>query len=50
MRRYFIDNSEEGPVYFTVGVNSGFIRTTQPLDREDAAWHNITVMAAEVGE
>ncbi|XP_062337304.1 cadherin-18-like [Osmerus eperlanus] len=46
--RYFIDNSEEGPVYFTVGVNSGFIRTTQPLDREGVAWHNITVMAAEV--
>lgn len=25
------------------------IRTTQPLDREDVTWHNISVMASEVG-
>ncbi|XP_051267217.1 cadherin-18-like isoform X2 [Dicentrarchus labrax] len=46
--RYFIENEEERPLYFTIGVNSGIIRTTQVLDREDTAWHNITVMAAEV--
>ncbi|XP_058499608.1 cadherin-18-like [Solea solea] len=46
--RYFIDNEEERPLYFTIGVNSGVIRTTEVLDREERAWHNITVMAAEV--
>ncbi|XP_067331080.1 cadherin-18-like isoform X1 [Channa argus] len=46
--RYFIENEEERPLYFTIGVNSGIIRTTQALDRETTAWHNITVMAAEV--
>ncbi|XP_040910825.1 cadherin-18-like [Toxotes jaculatrix] len=46
--RYFIENEEERPLYFTIGVNSGIIRTTEVLDREETAWHNITVMAAEV--
>ncbi|XP_034468893.1 cadherin-18-like [Hippoglossus hippoglossus] len=46
--RYFIDNEEDRPLFFTIGVNSGIIRTTGVLDREDRAWHNITVMAAEV--
>ncbi|XP_042353451.1 cadherin-18-like [Plectropomus leopardus] len=46
--RYFIENKEEKPLYFTIGVDSGIIRTTQVLDREETAWHNITVMAAEV--
>lgn len=48
--RYFIENEEGRPLYFTIGVNSGVLRTTQVLDREEAAWHNITVMAAEVGK
>ncbi|KAI3374503.1 hypothetical protein L3Q82_006319 [Scortum barcoo] len=46
--RYFLENEEERPLHFTIGVNSGIIRTTQVLDREEVAWHNITVMAAEV--
>ncbi|XP_018551424.2 LOW QUALITY PROTEIN: cadherin-18-like [Lates calcarifer] len=46
--RYFIENEEDRPLYFTIGVNSGIIRTTKVLDREETAWHNITVMAAEV--
>ncbi|XP_029309951.1 cadherin-18-like [Cottoperca gobio] len=46
--RYFIENEEERLLYFTIEVNSGIIRTTQVLDREETAWHNITVMAAEV--
>ncbi|XP_059199940.1 cadherin-18-like [Centropristis striata] len=46
--RYFIGNEEDRSLYFTIGVNSGIIRTTQLLDREETAWHNITVMAAEV--
>lgn len=48
--RYFIENEEERPLYFTIGVNDGIIRTTKALDREETAWHNITVMAAEVGK
>ncbi|CAJ1087308.1 cadherin-18-like [Xyrichtys novacula] len=46
--RFFIENEEERRLYFTIGVNSGIIRTTQALDREVTAWHNITVVAAEV--
>ncbi|KAM4623667.1 cadherin-18-like [Polymixia lowei] len=46
--RYFIENEDERPLYFTIGVNNGIIRTTQVLDREEFAWHNITVIAAEV--
>ncbi|KAL7373709.1 hypothetical protein ABVT39_013150 [Epinephelus coioides] len=46
--RYFLDSKEEGVRYFRIDESSGLIRTTQPLDREDMAWHNITVMASEV--
>ncbi|XP_061821088.1 cadherin-18 [Nerophis lumbriciformis] len=46
--RYFIDKKEVGTNYFRIDEISGVIRTTQPLDREDTAWHNITVMASEV--
>ncbi|XP_074545110.1 cadherin-18-like [Halichoeres trimaculatus] len=46
--RFFIENEEERLLYFTIGVNSGIIRTTQVLDREVTSWHNITVVAAEV--
>uniref|UniRef100_A0A8C4IDU2 Cadherin 18 n=1 Tax=Dicentrarchus labrax TaxID=13489 RepID=A0A8C4IDU2_DICLA len=38
----------EGVRYFRIDESSGVIRTTQPLDREDMPWHNITVMASEV--
>ncbi|XP_078147384.1 cadherin-18 isoform X2 [Centroberyx gerrardi] len=46
--RYFMDSQEEGVRYFNIDEDSGVIRTTQPLDREDMPWHNITVMASEV--
>lgn len=46
--RYFMDNKEDGVRYFKIDESSGVIRTTQPLDREDMPWHNITVMASEV--
>ena len=36
--------------YFTIDADSGVLRTTGPLDREAQPWHNITVMASEVGE
>uniref|UniRef100_A0A8C5GBY6 Cadherin-18-like n=1 Tax=Gouania willdenowi TaxID=441366 RepID=A0A8C5GBY6_GOUWI len=45
--RYFI--REEGrPLFFSIGVNNGIIRSTRVLDREETAWHNISVIAAEV--
>lgn len=44
-----MDRKEEGINYFRVDEYSGVIYTTLPLDREDMPWHNITVMASEVG-
>ncbi|XP_070784421.1 cadherin-18 isoform X2 [Enoplosus armatus] len=46
--RYFLDSKEEGVRYFRINESNGVVRTTQPLDREDMPWHNITVMASEV--
>ncbi|XP_029003393.1 cadherin-18 [Betta splendens] len=46
--RYFMDSKEEGERYFRIDETSGVIWTTQPLDREDTPWHNVTVMASEV--
>ncbi|XP_076014483.1 cadherin-18 [Genypterus blacodes] len=46
--RYFLDSKEEGIRYFRINEDNGVIRTTQPLDREETPWHNITVMASEV--
>ncbi|XP_017269615.1 cadherin-18 [Kryptolebias marmoratus] len=46
--RYYLDSKEDGERNFRIDESSGVIRTTQPLDREDVAWHNITVMASEV--
>uniref|UniRef100_A0A1A7X889 Cadherin-12 n=1 Tax=Iconisemion striatum TaxID=60296 RepID=A0A1A7X889_9TELE len=46
--RYFMDSKEDGVRYFRIDEIRGVIRTTQPLDREDTPWHNITVMASEV--
>lgn len=47
--RYYLDSKEDGERYFRIDESSGAIRTTQSLDREDVAWHNVTVMASEVG-
>ena len=44
------EEGEEGVRYFTIDAVSGVIRTTGLLDREAQPWHNITVMASEVGE
>lgn len=48
-KRYFLDSKEDDERYFRIDEISGTIRTTQPLDREETTWHNITVMASEVG-
>lgn len=47
--RYFLDSKEDDERYFRIDEITGVIRTTKPLDREDITWHNITVMASEVG-
>ncbi|XP_003219746.2 cadherin-19 [Anolis carolinensis] len=41
--RYSIVLSE----YFSINAHNGTITVTRPLDREIAAWHNITVTATE---
>ncbi|XP_053496678.1 cadherin-18 isoform X1 [Ictalurus furcatus] len=45
--RYSIKQREGSEGYFDIEPISGLIRTTHLLDREDIAWHNITVMAKE---
>ncbi|XP_026771717.3 cadherin-18 [Pangasianodon hypophthalmus] len=45
--RYSIEQREGSEGYFDIEPISGIIRTTHLLDREDIAWHNITVMAKE---
>ncbi|KAF6723967.1 Cadherin-18 [Oryzias melastigma] len=47
--RYELDTREEEKNFFRIDAKTGVIRTTQPLDREDTPWHNITAVAAEVG-
>ncbi|XP_051556277.1 cadherin-18-like [Myxocyprinus asiaticus] len=46
--KYSIDQSAEGGTLFSIDANSGLIKTTRSLDREEVAWHNITVMASEI--
>ncbi|TSK14832.1 Cadherin-18 [Bagarius yarrelli] len=45
--RYSMEKIEGSEGYFAIEPISGIIRTTHLLDREDVAWHNITVMAKE---
>ncbi|XP_040350356.1 cadherin-18 isoform X3 [Herpailurus yagouaroundi] len=45
--RYFIDHSGGDDRVFNIDANSGTIRTTKVLDREETPWYNITVAASE---
>ncbi|KAI5103422.1 cadherin-18, partial [Silurus meridionalis] len=45
--RYSIELREGSGGYFDIEPVSGIIKTTHLLDRENIAWHNITVMAKE---
>lgn len=47
--RYFMDPSLNEDPSFIIEPDSGLIRTTYILDREDTPLHNITVSAAEIG-
>ncbi|XP_075399105.1 cadherin-18 isoform X2 [Tenrec ecaudatus] len=45
--RYFIDYNAEENRFFNIDANTGTIKTTKVLDREEAPWYNITVAASE---
>lgn len=44
--RYIIDRHTDLDRYFNI-QDDGVIKTTKPLDREETAWHNISVIATE---
>ncbi|XP_059132217.1 cadherin-18 isoform X3 [Peromyscus eremicus] len=45
--RYFINHSAEEDRFFNIDANTGTIKTSKVLDREETPWYNITVMASE---
>uniref|UniRef100_A0A8C0A7D8 Cadherin 18 n=1 Tax=Bos mutus grunniens TaxID=30521 RepID=A0A8C0A7D8_BOSMU len=45
--RYFIDYNAEDDRLFNIDANTGTIKTTKVLDREETPWYNITVAASE---
>ncbi|EPY85637.1 cadherin-18 precursor [Camelus ferus] len=45
--RYFIDYKPEDDRFFNIDANTGTIKTTKVLDREETPWYNITVAASE---
>ncbi|XP_061463314.1 cadherin-19-like [Rhineura floridana] len=45
--RYSIVHSKYSKRLFSINAHNGTISITKPLDREVAAWHNITVAATE---
>ncbi|NXH86012.1 CAD19 protein, partial [Edolisoma coerulescens] len=45
--RYSIVHSTHSKRLFSINEHNGAIITTEPLDREIASWHNITVTATE---
>ncbi|XP_069816336.1 cadherin-20 [Dendropsophus ebraccatus] len=46
--RYSIDRNSDPGRYFYVDITTGALMTARPLDREDVAWHNITILAMEM--
>lgn len=46
--RYSIDRSSDPGRFFYVDITTGALMTARPLDREDASWHNITILAMEM--
>lgn len=45
--RYSIDRHTDLERYFSINPEDGYIKTIKPLDREEIAWHNISVFATE---
>lgn len=50
LSRYFIDYNAEDDRFFNIDANTGSIKTTKVLDREETPWYNITVAASENGK
>lgn len=48
--RYSIDRHTDLDRYFSISAEDGSIMTIKKLDREEIAWHNISVLAAEIRE
>ncbi|XP_073486998.1 cadherin-20 [Aquarana catesbeiana] len=46
--RYSIDRNSDPGRYFYVDITTGALMTARPLDREELAWHNITILAMEM--
>ncbi|XP_069469754.1 cadherin-20 [Ambystoma mexicanum] len=46
--RYSIDRSSDPGRFFYVDITTGALMTARPLDREEASWHNITILAMEM--
>ncbi|NWY20919.1 CAD11 protein, partial [Aphelocoma coerulescens] len=46
--RYSIDRHTDLERYFVINAEDGNIKTIKALDREEMAWHNISVFAVEV--
>uniref|UniRef100_A0A4W5MF52 Cadherin-12 n=1 Tax=Hucho hucho TaxID=62062 RepID=A0A4W5MF52_9TELE len=45
--RYSIDKSSDITKAFKIDPNNGTVTVAKPLDREEAAWHNLTINAKE---
>ncbi|VTJ87787.1 Hypothetical predicted protein, partial [Marmota monax] len=48
--RYFINYKVEDDRFFNIDANTGTIKTSKVLDREETPWYNITVAASENGK
>ncbi|XP_028823003.1 cadherin-20-like [Denticeps clupeoides] len=46
--RYSIERTSDPGKYFYMDITSGALMTVLPLDREEIAWHNITILAMEM--
>lgn len=46
--RYSIDRHTDLERFFIINAEDGNIKTIKALDREEIAWHNISVFAVEV--
>lgn len=47
--RYSIDKRSDAARAFRIDPNNGTVTVAKALDREVAAWHNLTVEATETG-
>ncbi|XP_023681027.1 cadherin-20 [Paramormyrops kingsleyae] len=46
--RYSIEKTSDPGKYFYIDITSGALMTVRPLDREEVAWHNVTLLAMEM--